>query len=407
MQTKVIDLTTFEREENQFLSSNFLQTKAMYEVQYRNPRFSNLQTLAVYDDQVLVAQVMLIYRKRYRFFTEALALHGPLFKDHLTSNQKLEVIESIESYLKRQGIASFTFYPYLVDSVKSDELDILASDLEAPFKEALVKAGYHSYFDEKQEILVNTMFTKDLERFASIDEIHDAFSNSLKRDLKKFSESQVRIEELDESRLEEFYAILEETGKRKGFPVQPLSYFQGIKEAYQDRAQFMLAYLDLEAYSSYLDKHIQDFEGRIKELEEGPQKKRTKGHIADAKDQLRSYYKRKEQLEAIHTDKDRLPLSSYLFISNDKEMVSFAGGNQEDYMNFGGATILHWEMIQQAYAKGCHRFNFYGTIETEASHQGKGNFKFKSQFGGQLDFLMGEFSKTLHPAFALLQKLKK
>lgn len=49
------------------------------------------------------------------------------------------------------------------------------------------------------------------------------------------------------------------------------------------------------------------------------------------------------------------------------EVVSFYGGNDEAYLNFGGAVLLHWEMLQYAKREGKERFNFYGTIETEAA----------------------------------------
>ena len=42
---------------------------------------------------------------------------------------------------------------------------------------------------------------------------------------------------------------------------------------------------------AYLDENIKSFEAKIQALKDGPQKKRTKGQIADAEDQLRSYYK--------------------------------------------------------------------------------------------------------------------
>ncbi|MFR2572193.1 MAG: hypothetical protein ACLS9T_03065 [Streptococcus salivarius] len=35
-------------------------------------------------------------------------------------------------------------------------------------------------------------------------------------------------------------------------------------------------------YLAYLDENIQSFEAKIQALKEGPQKKRTKGQIADA-----------------------------------------------------------------------------------------------------------------------------
>ena len=238
----------------------------------------------------------------------------------------------------------------------------------------------------------------------SSDEILAAFSPSLKRDLKKFTALNVKIEELDEHRLDQFYDILSRTAERKGFSVHPLVYFQNLKKCFGKSAKFMLAYLDCPAYLAYLDENIQSFEARIQALKEGPQKKRTKGQIADAEDQLRSYYKRLEQFKSYQITTDKLPLSAYLFMDYGSEIVSFYGGNDEAYLNFGGAVLLHWEMIKYAKSKAKKRFNFYGTIETEAASSGKGNFNFKRQFGGQLETLVGSFDKTLNPFYDIFKK---
>lgn len=121
--------------------------------------------------------------------------------------------------------------------------------------------------------------------------------------------------------------------------------------------------------------------------------------------QLRSYYKRLEQFKSYQIKTDKLPLSAYLFMDYGPEIVSFYGGNDEAYLNFGGAVLLHWEMLKYAKSKSKKHFNFYGTIETEAASSGKGNFNFKRQFGGQLETLVGSFDKTLNPFYDILKKI--
>ena len=248
------------------------------------------------------------------------------------------------------------------------------------------------------------MFVKPIDTFTTSDEMLAAFSPSLKRDLKKLTALNVKVEELSEDNLNQFYDILVRTAERKGFSVHPLTYFQDLKRNFGKSAKFMLAYLDCPAYLAYLDENIKSFETKIQALKDGPQKKRTKGQIADAQDQLRSYYKRLEQFKTYQITGDKLPLSAYLFMDYGPEVVSFYGGNDEAYLNFGGAVLLHWEMLQYAMRKGKERFNFYGTIETEAASTGKGNFHFKRQFGGQLETLVGSFDKTLNPFYDIFKK---
>lgn len=395
----------FQQKQADFPSANFLQTAQMGQVHLKTGRFFAQDHLLIKDGDQLIGQARVLYRKRYKFFTEAILLHGPLL-DFNQTEQALAAIVALETYLKTKKVARMSFYPYATDSIKDDQLQILSSDLLQPLKAGLSAAGFEASFDPSQSSIVNTMFVKDLTDFENSQAIHENFSPSLKRDLKKFSALHVKVKELSLDEIDQFHKILTETGQRKGFSVQPLSYFTDIKTAFGDEAKFMLAYLDCKGYQDYLTENIQSFEAKIKALEEGPQKKRTKGQIADAADQLRSYYKRQSDFEAMGITSETLPLSSYLFMCSGPEVVSFSGGNYEEYMNFGGATLLHWEMIQWAKAQGAKTLNFYGTIETEAAGKGQGNFNFKRQFGGQLHIMPGEFSKTFHPIFKWIGKLK-
>ena len=115
----------------------------------------------------------------------------------------------------------------------------------------------------------------------------------------------VKVEELSEDNLNQFYDILVRTAERKGFSVHPLAYFQDLKMNFGKSAKFMLAYLDCPAYLAYLDENIKSFEAKIQALKDGQQKKRTKGQIADAENQLRSYYKRLEQFKTYQVIGDK------------------------------------------------------------------------------------------------------
>jgi len=66
----------------------------------------------------------------------------------------------------------------------------------------------------------------------------------------------VKVEELSDDNLDQFYAIIVRTAERKGFSVHPLTYFQDLKRNFGKSAKFMLAYLDCPAYLAYLDENI-------------------------------------------------------------------------------------------------------------------------------------------------------
>lgn len=383
--------------------ANFLQSAEMAKLQESQDHIEKVEALVFERDGLRVGQAIVVYKKSFRIFKKALLLHGPLLDYHSLASLT-ELLEALILYLRKKNIATLSIHPYLANLIRNEKLENIEVDIASDVLEVFETLGFEHSLDSEQSLVVNQMFVKSIESFASSDEIHAAFSPSLKRDLKKFTDMNVKTEELDEHQLDQFYDILSRTAERKGFSVHPLVYFQNLKKYFGESAKFMLAYLDCPAYLAYLDKNIQSFEAKIQALKEGPQKKRTKGQIADAEDQLRSYYKRLEQFKSYQIKTDKLPLSAYLFMDYGPEIVSFYGGNDEAYLNFGGAVLLHWEMIKYAKSKAKKRFNFYGTIETEAASSGKGNFNFKRQFGGQLETLVGSFDKTLNPFYDIFKK---
>lgn len=383
--------------------ANFLQSAEMAKLQESQDHIEKVEALVFERDGLRVGQAIVVYKKSFRIFKKALLLHGPLLDYHSLASLT-ELLEALILYLRKKNIASLSIHPYLTNLIRNEELEIIEEDKANEVSKVFEKLGFEQYLDPEQALVVNQMFVKPIDTFTTSDEILSAFSPSLKRDLKKFTALNVKVEELSEDNLNQFYDILVRTAERKGFSVHPLVYFQNLKKCFGESAKFMLAYLDCPAYLAYLDKNIQSFEAKIQALKEGPQKKRTKGQIADAEDQLRSYYKRLEQFKSYQIKTDKLPLSAYLFMDYGPEIVSFYGGNDEAYLNFGGAVLLHWEMIKYAKSKAKKRFNFYGTIETEAASSGKGNFNFKRQFGGQLETLVGSFDKTLNPFYDIFKK---
>lgn len=339
--------------------ANFLQSAEMAKLQESQDHIEKVEALVFERDGLRVGQAIVVYKKSFRIFKKALLLHGPLLDYHSLASLT-ELLEALILYLRKKNIASLSIHPYLTNLIRNEELEIIEEDKANEVSKVFEKLGFEQYLDPEQALVVNQMFVKPIDTFTTSDEILSAFSPSLKRDLKKFTALNVKVEELSEDNLNQFYDILVRTAERKGFSVHPLVYFQNLKKCFGESAKFMLAYLDCPAYLAYLDENIKSFEAKIQALKEGPQKKRTKGQIADAEDQLRSYYKRLEQFKSYQIKTDKLPLSAYLFMDYGSEIVSFYGGNDEAYLNFGGAVLLHWEMIKYAKSKAKNALTFTG-----------------------------------------------
>lgn len=414
MQVQMITAEQFERQQQQYSMANFLQSRQMAKLHEQRGVFEQVWYIAWMEEQQVIAQAIVGVRRRFRVFREAILLQGPLFQEKLLA-QMPQLVAALERFLKQQKIAYIELNPYLMNRILNEQLEVLEAGHYQTVVDAFTQQGYQRTLDKDNTKVIGQLFRKNLTTFTDVTVLERSLSSSLKRDLRKATESHVIIRELASDELEVFYTILQQTAQRKGFGIQPLSYFSLLKEAFGEQVKFMVAYLDVQQYRAYYESKISEFSQRIDELEsdmqvklsEGKYVKKIKGLITDAKDQLASYQKRKEHFEAWQITEDFLPLSGYLFMCYGDEVISFFGGSHEEYINFGGSSLLHWEMMKYAKENQYSYFNFYGTIETQQAIKNDGNFNFKRQFGGELDELVGNFSKALSPLLRLLLTIKK
>ena len=414
MQVKLITAEVFEQHQESFKSANFLQTKQMAEVHGQRSVFEEVFFIAWTEGDEWIAQGLVTIRRRFKFFKEAVMIQGPLFAEDKLA-QLPQMLESLESFLKEQGIARVEMNPYMMNKVLNESLEVIEEFRYPELLANFEQAGYDRFLDLDGRVVMGQLFKKDLSVYEDSEAIYKDFSNALKRDLRKAVESHITIRELELDDLEIFYSILSETSIRKGFRVQDFSYFQQMKEAFKDKVKYMIAFLDVNAYKAYYNERIEFFTNRVEELEkelavrevEGKHVKKTRGLITDAKDQLASYQKRKTTFEALDIHNPMLALSGYLFMCYGDEVISVVGGSHEEYLNFGGSSLLNWEMMKYAKDNGFKYYNFFGTIETNQANQNEGNFNFKRQFGGRLVQPVGNFTKALNPLLAFIAKFKK
>lgn len=355
-----------------------------------------------------MGQALIGIRKRMRFFKEAILLQGPLLQDEFLTELP-EMMQLLEQLLREQGVSRVEMNPYLIEQVLDESLSIVADHRYQSLIDRLEALGYVHELDLESTRSLGQMFRKNLTVYESVDSLYQDFTNNIAREIRKATEAHISVRELSYDELGIFNDILEVTAERKGFPKKSLEYFQLVKQAFGEKAKFMLASLDREAYQAYYEERIQYFTDRIEMLESAERlSKKTKGLITDAKDQLASYEKRKKNFEALEVDTSQryIPVSSYVFICYGDEVLSWHGGSYEEYLAFGGSTLLNWHMICYAFENGYDYYNFYGTIETDLANKNQGNFQYKRQFGGELDVLVGLFNKTWNPLMKVIERVK-
>lgn len=406
IEIKPITIEEFASRQLDFDCMNFQQSAEMALCQSARAVYLDTETVQILKDGQFIGQSIINYRSIFRFFKEACILNGPLLDYSAMSKEELkDVFYALQKYLRKK-CDEIRINPPLVHFVLDDELETMET-LNENVKSAFDELSFKNYVDKNCSESIDQIFVKSLKNYSSFDEISGELSSSFRSSIKKFSESCVKVREMGENELGDYYKIYSDTAERKHFPLQTEEYYVLLKKNFGDKAKIMGAFLDCREYENYLSSNISIFEDKIAELELSKQSKKIKGQLNDARDRLRSFIKRKDDYHKLGISEDIILLSSYVLVCYGKEVIIMSGGSEEKYLNFGGSTLINWEMIRYAFENGYERYNFHGTIETDQITKAKGNYHFKKNFGGNLQILLGSFIKNVNPILSLIKRIRR
>lgn len=406
IEIKPITIEEFASRQLDFDCMNFQQSAEMALCQSARAVYLDTETVQILKDGQFIGQSIINYRSIFRFFREACILNGPLLDYSAMSKEELkDVFYALQKYL-RMKCDEIRINPPLVHFVLDDKLETVET-LNENVKSAFDELSFKNYVDRNCSESIDQIFVKSLKNYSSFDEISGELSSSFRSSIKKFSESCVKVREMGENELGDYYKIYSDTAERKHFPLQTEEYYVLLKKNFGDKAKIMGAFLDCREYENYLSSNISIFEDKIAELELSKQSKKIKGQLNDAHDRLRSFIKRKDDYHKLGISEDIILLSSYVLVCYGKEVIIMSGGSEEKYLNFGGSTLINWEMIRYAFENGYERYNFHGTIETDQITKAKGNYHFKKNFGGNLQILLGSFIKNVNPILSLIKRIRR
>ena len=406
IEIKPITIEEFASRQLDFDCMNFQQSAEMALCQSARAVYLDTETVQILKDGQFIGQSIINYRSIFRFFREACILNGPLLDYSAMSKEELKyVFYALQKYLRKK-CDEIRINPPLVHFVLDDKLETVET-LNENVKSAFDELSFKNYVDRNCSESIDQIFVKSLKNYSSFDEISGELSSSFRSSIKKFSESCVKVREMGENELGDYYKIYSDTAERKHFPLQTEEYYVLLKKNFGDKAKIMGAFLDCREYENYLSSNISMFENKIAELELSKQSKKIKGQLNDAHDRLRSFIKRKDDYHKLGISEDIILLSSYVLVCYGKEVIIMSGGSEEKYLNFGGSTLINWEMIRYAFENGYERYNFHGTIETDQITKAKGNYHFKKNFGGNLQILLGSFIKNVNPILSLIKCIRR
>ena len=105
-----------------------------------------------------------------------------------------------------------------------------------------------------------TMQPRFLCRFKLLDtydETLQTFSKTTRKNIEKTEKMGVRARCIDESEMDLFVSLLEETGKTKHFAVRPASYYKKMYELMHDYIKLYISYIDTNLYYEYVTNEIE------------------------------------------------------------------------------------------------------------------------------------------------------
>lgn len=348
------------------------------------PQWSSGRVALRGADGQLVAGAQLLFRrlplpglKRYICYVP----RGPLV-DFQNAGLVTEFLDAMEAYAKKRGALSITLDPAL----RRD-----------PWAESLLKLfgsrGYdHGGFTfEMTEI--QPRFNMMLDIAQSEEDRRKGYSSSLRTKINRAARLPFVRKVCGPGELEDFFAVMEETGARDKIGVRTRAYYEGLLKAFEadGRQCFSVIYLSRQAALDFIrEKYEQKPDDQL------------------AKDIA---FLEKETREEI-------PLACTAMLYCGKHAYYLYGGSSSRLRKTLPVFRLMPMSIDDAIARGAEIFDFGGVSgETDVKKDPRhgGLYMFKRLWGPEMVEYVGEFSRPLRPvmnklfnaALGLRKKLRK
>ncbi|MCX4249366.1 MAG: peptidoglycan bridge formation glycyltransferase FemA/FemB family protein [Bacilli bacterium] len=177
------------------------------------------------------------------------------------------------------------------------------------------------------------------------EEIMSNFSSKTRYNIRLAEKKGITVKRVGLDGLDDFFKLMEITGKRDCFGIRKKGYFKKIMDSFKECSEIYIAY--------YND----------------------------------------------------LPLASSLTINYAKKMTYLYGASSNEYRNLMPTYLLQWTMIKDAIESGCNLYDFRG-VSMDQGDTG-GLYRFKKGFGGDFIELIGEIYIPFKPIKYKMFKLAR
>lgn len=297
-------------------------------------KFWENEIIIIYDDTKNIVGTMSILIRKIPIFGNLMYVpRGPIGNIH---NEK--ILKELTNRMKKIAQKYKAFAIIIEPNIKNDDEE---------FKKVIKKLGYkinNKAMKFDQEIQARHNFRLNLENKKE-EEIFKNFSSKTRYNIRMAIKKGVEVRERNEEGIDEFYELMEQTGKRDNFRIRPKEYFKTILEKFPKEAKIFIA-----------------------------------------------YYKEE-------------PIAGIMPILYGNKMWYLYGASGNSHRNCMPNYLLQWEMIKLAIKSKCQIYDFRG-VSLEKGEEG-GLYRFKKGFGGDFVELIGEIYVPFHPIKYVGYKIAK
>lgn len=398
---KEVGFEEYKKYQSNFETENFIQYAQYFQVQKNRKKYSDINLILFYEGDKVVGTSIVVFRKKFRFFKEAMILHGPVL--NYSENNLEEILVALTKFVKTKKAHTLLITPYLENDIFDEELRPIKLNAAKGFVEIATKLGYKKVeLSLDQAGSESTIFRKDISQYQTEKDLLNSINKNVVRNIKKYEKRGVKLRKSDDIDL--MYSLLFQSSQRKNHSLQNKEFFYNLSN--MENSQNYIAYLDFKEYETFLNNTIDDIKKEIEKLKlKDTQKNENK--ISNLLKDLEGYEEKLEESKILKVDNGEVILSGLIFMESDHEIVYFLGGNVSEYFQFNGSSVAMWELMKEAYHKGKKYFNFFGVVEIEKTNENTGNFNFKKKWGGELVKLVGSYRKNFSIIFSLINLIKK
>lgn len=254
-------------------------------------------------------------------------------------------------------------------------------------------------------------YVKDLTGLTQ-DNLIASFSKKGKPLVKKTNSFGIQIQALKREELERFSKITAATSDRREYQDKPLSYYQDFYDSFGDKAEFLMASINFQAYHDNLllgQTRLKEKLAQIQaDLDKIPNSRKKQNEHREISSQIETFETRLTEAKDWMTTygTEDIDLAASLFIYTPEELVYLFSGSLTEFNKFYAPVALQEYAMRKALDLKIPFYNFLGI---QGIFDGSdGVLRFKQNFNGYIVRKMGTFRYYPNPLkFKFLQLIKK